>query len=223
MNKYEGIMLVNKPSGMTSHDVVDFVRKRLQMRRIGHAGTLDPLAEGLLIILVGSYTKKFSKFADYDKEYIAIVRLGEATDTGDAGGKIIKKCDYQHITHSMIHNVVKSFEGEIEQVPPMVSALHHNGKRLYRLAKKGIVVERKPRRVFIHKIDILEINIPSIYLYIKCSKGTYIRKLAEDIGGKLNSCAYIERIKRIGVGPFSLEEAVAIDEINPDSIKKISF
>jgi len=216
---HEGIILVRKPSGLTSHDVVDIVRRKLHTRRVGHAGTLDPLAEGLLIMLVGRYTKLFSKFSDLNKEYMAVLKLGEATDTGDAQGKITRRMPAQQFTPEAISKVVETFKGEIEQIPPMVSALRKGGERLYRLARRGIEVERKPRKITIYELDILDINLPFVELRIKCSKGTYIRKLAEDIGEKLGTCAHIIKIKRTGIGPFKLREASEVDQINESSLK----
>jgi tRNA pseudouridine55 synthase len=217
----EGIILVNKPKGLTSHDVVDFVRRRLKIKRVGHAGTLDPLAEGLLIILVGRrYTKRFCEFVNFDKEYIGILKLGETTTTGDSQGQVLEKADYSHIDEEKIKEAFSSFEGEIEQIPPMISALRIGGKRLYRLARKGIVVERKPRKVRIYSLKILKINLPLVEFYIHCSKGTYVRKIAEDIGEYLGCGAHIVGIKRTKVGPFKLEEAVELNDINENHLQK---
>lgn len=217
---YNGIMVINKPKLLTSHDVVDIVRKKLGIKKVGHAGTLDPLAEGVLVILIGGCTKSFSKLMNLVKEYIAVVKLGEATFSGDAQSKVIETKSYSHITPQEILVAIKRFEGDIQQVPPMVSALHRNGKRLYSLARKGIVVDLPPRKVVIQKIEVLDIDIPRFTIYVKCSKGTYIRKLAEDIGRELDSCAHVESIKRISVGPFRIEEAISIDEISQDKIKQ---
>jgi tRNA pseudouridine55 synthase len=219
----EGIILMNKPKGLTSHDVVDVVRKRLGVKRVGHAGTLDPLAEGLLIILVGGYTKLFPQFANFDKEYIGILKLGESTDTGDSQGRIVKKASYSEITEGEIREAFSSFVGEIEQIPPMVSALRKGGKRLYKLARKGIIIERPPRKVKIYSLNILKIELPLIEFYIKCSKGTYVRKLAEDIGEYLGCGAHIVGIKRLSIGPFRLEEAVSLDKINENDLRRVTF
>ncbi len=220
--KYEGLLLVNKPPGMTSHDVVDEVRRRLGMKRVGHAGTLDPLAEGLLIILVGRYTKFFSKFVAFDKEYLGTLKLGKVTTTGDSEGEVIRTSSVYPHDRDAIKEAFHFFVGEIEQVPPMVSAIRKDGRRLYELARKGIVVNRKARKVIIYKLDVLEINLPYVSFYVKCSKGTYIRKLAEDVGEKLGCGAHITKIKRISIGPFNLDEAVSLDDINETHLKKIS-
>ena len=221
--KKEGIILVNKPKGITSHDVVDIVRKRLKIRKVGHAGTLDPLAQGLLIILVGKYTKSFPKFVSFDKEYSGILKLGEVTVTGDSQGKIISKNDYSAIDEVKLTSAFSFFQGEIEQIPPMVSALRIKGKRLYNLARKGIVVERNPRKIKIHSLEITNIDFPYVEFRIQCSKGTYIRKLAEDIGERLGCGAHMTKIIRLGIGPFKLEEALILDDINESHLRKITF
>jgi len=222
-NKKEGVILVNKPRGITSHDVVDIVRKRLKIRKVGHAGTLDPLAQGLLIILVGKYTKSFSKFANFDKEYAGVLKLGEVTTTGDSCGKILNKYDCNKINDDKIREVFSFFKGELDQIPPMVSALRINGKRLYNLARKGIVIERNPRKIKIHFLEVLNIDFPYVEFRIHCSKGTYLRKLAEDIGEQLGCGAHMTKIIRLGIGPFKLEEAVIPNDINESHLRKIAF
>jgi len=218
MIRKDGIILINKPSGLTSHDVVDFVRKKFNIKSVGHAGSLDPLAEGLLIILVGKSTKLFSYFSNFDKEYLGLLKLGETTTTGDCEGKIIKIRDYGNISLEKIDKLSTIFLGEIEQIPPMVSALRVNGKRLYSLARKGITIDRKPRKIKIYSIKILNINLPFIEFYVHCSKGTYIRKLAEDIGEYLGCGAHIIKIKRLSIGPFKLENAINLESLDQDKI-----
>lgn len=221
--KKEGIILIDKPKGITSHDVVDIVRKRLKIKKVGHSGTLDPLAEGLLIILIGKCTKLFSKFSSFDKEYTGILKLGEVTDSGDSQGEIIQRRNWQEIDCEKIKEVFSLFRGEIEQIPPMFSALRIKGKRLYNLARRGIVVERPPRKVKIFSLKVLKINLPFVEFRVHCSKGTYIRKLAEDIGEKLNCGAHMVKILRLSVGPFKLENAVVPDEINESHLQQIAF
>lgn len=218
----EGIILVNKHRGITSHDVVDEVRKRLGTRKVGHAGTLDPLAEGLLIIMVGKSTKLFSRFVNFDKEYLGVMKLGEVTLTGDSEGAIVKKQDYQNLNEPEIKEVFSKFEGEIEQIPPMVSALRVKGKRLYSLARRGIEIERSPRAIKIYELRIIKIDLPLVEFYVRCSKGTYIRKLAQDIGESLGCGAHMISIKRMRVGPFKLEEAANLDDINEDHLRKFT-
>ncbi|UCC94326.1 MAG: tRNA pseudouridine(55) synthase TruB [Candidatus Omnitrophota bacterium] len=219
----EGIMLVDKPRGMTSHDVVDFVRRRLQMKQVGHAGTLDPLAEGLLIILVGKSTKLFSRFVNFDKEYIGVLKFGETTTTGDSQGTVCESKEYDGLSEEQIREVFTYFEGEIAQVPPMVSALRIKGERLYRLARKGIVVKRDPRKVKIYSLKIQDVSLPFVKFYIRCSKGTYVRKVAEDIGERLGCGAHIVKIKRLSVGPFKLNNALKLEEIDNSQLRSFVF
>jgi len=219
----DGLLLVSKPGNMTSHDIVDFVRRKLGTRRVGHAGTLDPLAEGLLIVLVGKYTKLFPKFVNFDKEYLGVLKLGEITTTGDCEGEVVKKEDYSYVTEDKIREVFPTFEGEIEQVPPMVSAVRVGGKRLYSLARKGITVARNARRINIYSLTILKIDLPFVEFCVRCSKGTYVRKLAEDIGERLGCGAHIIKIKRLSIGKFKLEDAVKLDDINESHLQKTTL
>lgn len=216
-------MLIDKPGGITSHDVVDVVRKRLGIRRVGHAGTLDPLAEGLLVVLVGKATKLFSKFVNFDKEYIGELKLGETTTTGDSQGNLIEKRDYKNIDEQKLQEAFSLFLGEIEQIPPMVSALRIGGKRLYRLARRGISIQRNPRKIKIYFLKILNINFPFVEFFVRCSKGTYVRKLAEDIGERLRCGAHITKIKRLSVGPFKLDDAVKLDSANECHLRKAAL
>lgn len=216
-----GILLIDKPQGITSHDVVDMVRKKLNMKRIGHAGSLDPLATGLLIILVGEATKQFNRYVNFDKEYIAILRLGVQTDSGDAQGKIIATSDYQQVTEENVSAVLKALEGKIENIPPMVSAIKHKGRPLYVLARKGITVERKARLVNIYQLKHLSFSLPDIEFRIRCSKGTYIRTLGEEIARRLNSVGHIIRIRRTAIGPYPVSDAKKIDSFDEDDIRTI--
>jgi len=215
----EGIIVVNKPGGMTSHDVVEFVRKRLKTRRVGHAGTLDPMATGVLLILVGRCTKLFNHFLDFDKEYLATLTLGERTTSGDREGRIIEKKEYTSVTDRKVKGVFDSYLGEITQVPPMVSAIKHRGKRLYALARRGIEVNRRPRPVVIKELRLLEFNLPDIKFYLKCSKGTYVRQLAEDIARDLNCVGYISEIQRQSIGPFNISGALSLSQIDESFLR----
>lgn len=217
-NKKAGLLLINKPRGWTSHDVVDFVRGRFKMKRVGHAGTLDPQATGLLIVFVGRYTKFFPRFANLDKEYVGVMKLGEVTTTGDAEGKVIKKIFCGEFDKATIEEVFASFKGDIEQIPPMVSAVRIGGRRLYQLARRGIEVQRRSRKIKIYDLKLININSPFVTFYVKCSKGTYIRKLAEDIGEKLGCGAHIIHIVRTSIGNFKLQEAT-----NPEDITEYSL
>jgi len=219
----EGIILVDKPKGITSHDVVDIVRKRLKVRKVGHAGTLDPLAEGLIIILVGRFTKAFPKFVNFDKEYLGVLKLGEVTATGDSEGKLLKQNSLSGINEEKIRTAFKEFIGDMQQIPPMVSALRIKGKRLYNLARRGIVVERAPRPITIHSLEIIKIDFPFVEFRTSCSKGTYVRKLAEDIGEELACGAHMVKIVRLTIGPFKLEQAIKPDNIDETHLQKITL
>lgn len=215
----EGIIIVNKPDGMTSHDVVAIVRKKFKMRRVGHAGTLDPLATGVLVLLLGKATKLFDKFVAFDKAYRATMILGTATNSADTQGKIIRQLPYDHVTRQQVEEAFKGFVGDIEQVPPMVSAVKVGGRKLYQLARKGIEVERKPRQIRIDCLRMEEFNPPDVKFYLECSKGTYVRQLAEDVGKVLGCGACISQIQRTKVGAFCLEDAVDIEDINEGHIR----
>lgn len=221
--KIEGLILINKPKGITSHDVVDVIRKKFLIKKVGHAGTLDPQATGLLPILVGRYTKLFSQFVHFDKEYLGTMKLGEVTTTGDSQGDKISEARWEHLTDEEILNACAQFQGEIKQIPPMVSALRINGKRLYKLARRGIEVERKPRDIVIYQLNVQRIDKPFVEFYVKCSKGTYIRKLAEDIGEKLGCGAHVVSITRTAIGPFHLSDAVDLSECSDVDLKPYQF
>ncbi|MFA5261915.1 MAG: tRNA pseudouridine(55) synthase TruB [Candidatus Omnitrophota bacterium] len=215
----EGIVLINKPDGMTSHDVVTYVRRKFKMRRVGHAGTLDPLATGLLVILLGKATKLFDRFVAFDKAYRATLILGTATTSADTQGKVLEQRPYSHITARQIEDVFKAFIGDIDQVPPMVSAVKMGGRRLYQLARRGIKVERKPRHIHVDSLKMEEFLPPKVKFYLECSKGTYVRQLAEDIGKALGCGACISQIQRTRVGKFGIEDAVNIEDLNERHIR----
>jgi len=215
----DGILVVNKPGGMTSHDVVDFVRKKLKIRRVGHAGTLDPIATGVLLILVGRCTKLFNRFSSFDKSYSATLTLGQRTTSGDREGKVIQTQDYTHITEEKVKDVLRSYIGRVYQTPPMVSAIKHKGKRLYSLARRGIEVARQARAVEIKDLRLLEFSLPRVKFYLRCSKGTYVRQLAEDIARDLDCVGHISEITRESVGPFDLRQTISLSEINENSIQ----
>lgn len=211
----EGIILVNKPEGATSHDVVDFIRKKFKVRKVGHAGTLDPMATGLLIILLGSFTKKSLSFSELDKEYEAIMRLGISTDTGDKEGSVLKERDPGLFSENIknIDDILSCFRGSIMQVPPMFSAKKVRGKKLYELARRGISIKREPIPVFIKEIKILSRDIPLVKIYVRCSKGTYIRQLAHDIGEKIGCGAHLIGLERVAIGNFSVRDAVSAETL----------
>ena len=210
--EYSGIIVFNKPSGISSHKCVSIVRKALNMKKVGHTGTLDPLASGVLPILVGSATKASEFLTEKDKCYRATVLLGTKTDTLDITGTVTSKKDV-NVTNEDIEKAVSSFIGDIDQVPPMYSALQYNGQRLYSLARQGIEIERKARRISIYSIQIIDISLPYITLDVFCSKGTYIRTLASDIGDKLGCGACISELSRTASGAFSLENSVIPEKL----------
>jgi len=215
-----GIIVVDKDKGMTSHDVVDLVRRRFVLKKTGHAGTLDPNATGVLVLLVGSATKLSQKLSGEDKMYRALMKLGVRTDSGDVTGKIVSKKDIL-IGPQEINEVMKQFLGDIEQVPPMFSAKKIKGKRLYKMARRGEVVERPPVRVTIKSLDIRAVNLPEVEFDVLCSKGTYIRQLADDIGERLGCGAHLVELRRISSGNFKVEDAVTISELS--EMSKESF
>lgn len=213
MFEMDGMLIVDKPSGMTSHDVVEFIRRKFEIKKVGHAGTLDPSVTGVLIILIGAATKLSSRFANDDKEYEATLILGKKTDSGDAEGKVLSTGDFSKITKVHIEEIVNGFKGKIEQVPPMVSALRFKGKRLYELARRGREVPRKPREVYIKELKIKEIDIPRIDFSVVCSKGTYIRKLCDDIGDKLGCGGHLSYLRRLRSGEFTIEKSISMEKL----------
>jgi len=215
----EGIAVVNKPLGVTSHDVVAQVRRKFNMQQVGHAGTLDPLATGVLIVLLGKATKLFGKFEGYDKAYNATLILGTRTKTADIQGEVFQVAPFEQISRQAVEDVFKHFIGEIQQTPPMVSALKVNGRRLYELARKGVEVERRPRKIKIHTLRLLTFVLPRVKFYLECSKGTYVRKLAEDVGEELGCGACIAEIERTKVGPFTIEESVSLEALTPGHVR----
>ncbi len=214
-----GILIVNKPMGLTSHDVVKEVRRKFKMRQVGHAGTLDPLATGILIMLLGKTTKLFNKFVGLDKAYRATLVLGTTTDSADIQGKVMKTLPYEHVTRVRAEEVFKKFTGEMNQIPPMVSAIKRQGKKLYQLARKGIEVKREARKIKVHCLRLEGFHPPHVEFYLECSKGTYVRQLAEDIGKDLGCGACIAQIERTRVGSFTMEEAVNIEDIDESHIR----
>lgn len=207
--------LIDKPKGWSSFDVVKFLRKCIDLRKIGHAGTLDPMATGLLILCCGRGTKSVSEFQEADKEYEAVMTFGSSTPSLDAETTPEQRAPFRHITKKKIRNALdKEFSGQIIQIPPMYSALKHEGKPLYKLARKGKEVKRKPRQVIIHETSIMECNLPRLELYIKCSKGTYIRTLADDLAEELDSAGHLIGLERTAIGEFRNEHALSVDKLS---------
>ena len=200
----DGIINVNKPKGITSYDVIRFIKRNFElMDKIGHAGTLDPLAEGVLIICIGRATKLSRFFMELEKEYWAKLLLGTITDTLDLEGKITEKRDV-NVKVEDVKEVLKNFEGEIEQIPPSVSAIKYKGRPLYKFYRKGIVISPRPRKVYIKEITLLKVELPYVEFKVVCSKGTYIRALCRDIGEKLGCGGIQAELKRLRIGPFRI-------------------
>lgn len=208
-----GIINVYKEKGYTSHDVVAKLRKITGQKKIGHTGTLDPDATGVLPVCLGKGTKLCDLLTDKDKTYEAVLLLGKSTATQDISGEVISEKDTTMLKESDVREAVLSFVGEYDQIPPMYSALKVNGKKLYELAREGKVVERKARKVMIRGIRILDIDLPRVRMSVSCSKGTYIRTLCNDIGEKLGCGGCMETLIRTRVGRFSVEESMTLDVI----------
>ena len=208
-----GILPVEKGPGVTSFQVVAHLRRVLRAPRIGHGGTLDPAATGVLPILVGEATKLTPYLVDLDKEYVATVRLGVTTETQDLTGTVLETHPVPTLDAPAIEAALAPFVGPIQQVPPMYSALHRGGKRLYELARQGVEVEREPREVMVHSIRLESVALPDVVIRIRCGKGTYVRTLAADVGAALGCGAALAALVRVRVGPFALEAAVTWDEV----------
>lgn len=209
---FNGIINIYKEAGFTSHDVVAKMRGILKQKKIGHTGTLDPDAVGVLPVCLGNATKLCDLLTEKEKEYEAVLLLGVVTDTQDTSGQVLRKqpvtCD-----EAQAKEAVSSFVGEYQQIPPMYSALKVDGKKLYELARQGKEVERKAREVFIHEIEILNMELPRVTMRVRCSKGTYIRTLCHDIGEKLGCGGAMERLKRTQSGQFTLENAITLEKL----------
>lgn len=213
----DGILIVNKPKGWTSHDVVGKIRHIAQMKKVGHAGTLDPIATGVLVVLLGKATKLSDILLQKDKTYRAGVRLGLTTDTYDITGVVISQTEPE-ITKDEVDSVLRRFEGKQLQQPPMYSAVKQGGKKLYELARQGIEVERPLREVEIYSIDRLGFASPSFTIEVHCSKGTYIRSLIHDIGQAMGSGACMESLCRTASGRFLLSDAVTVEQLSKDGV-----
>ncbi len=208
-----GILLLDKPAGYTSNQAVQKVRWLFQARKAGHTGTLDPFATGMLPICLGEASKTAAFMLDAEKTYEARARLGMATATGDIEGDVLREEALPPIDASKIEQAMQRFRGPIEQVPPMYSALKHQGQPLYKLAREGKVVERAPRPVTIHQLESLDWEPPDLVFRVRCSKGTYIRTLAEDLAQALGSCAHLRALRRLAVSPFDGAAMVTLEEL----------
>ena len=207
-----GIIIINKPSEWTSHDVIAKLRGILKQKRIGHGGTLDPMATGVLPVFIGRATRAVQFCESFDKEYLAGLRLGLITDTQDTTGRVLSQSDVT-VSKLDVENAIKSFIGEQQQVPPMYSAIKVNGKRLYQLARQGIEAERTPRTITIHDIELVSQSGIDWILRLSCSKGTYVRTLCHDIGQQLGCGGAMFSLQRTRVGNFSLNESILLSDI----------
>jgi tRNA pseudouridine55 synthase len=209
----DGLVIIDKPAGWTSHDVVARVRRITGVRRVGHAGTLDPSATGVLVVGIGRGTRVIEYLEAADKSYRAAVRLGITTDTDDADGAAIAELDWRALTADQVRVALGRFEGDIEQVPPAYSAIKREGVPLYRLARSGAAVQPPPRRVTIHAIRDVSIDLPHVSFEVDCSKGTYVRALARDLGRALGCGGHLAALRRLRVGAFALDSAVTLETL----------
>lgn len=211
--RVDGILLLDKPVGMSSNQALQTVKRLLRARKGGHTGSLDPMADGLLPLCFGEATKVSAYLLDADKSYRAVIRLGEITASGDTEGEVIERRPVGRLQAKMVQDVLLSFTGEVEQVPPMHSALKRDGVPLYKLARKGLEVERTPRLVRIHELELLRLEGEELEVQVRCSKGTYIRSLAQDIGEALGCGGHITALTRLGAGPFDLAAGVSLERL----------
>lgn len=218
----DGVLLVDKSQSMTSHDVVAITRRALNTKKVGHCGTLDPLATGLLIITIGRGTKIQDLLMSEDKEYIGTLKLGEETDSQDSDGQIIKSTPVPEFTREQIDAAFAKFHGDFYQTPPMVSAIKKDGVPLYKLARQGKVVEREPRFVHVYAHEILAIRPTEIDFRVVCSKGFYVRTYAHEIGTELGCGAHLKALRRTKSGRFSVEGAITVDELKAGPMEAVA-
>ncbi len=217
----DGIIIINKSSGLSSSRVGHKVKKMLDLKKVGHLGTLDPMATGVLPLCVNEGTKLAQFLSEADKEYVATLKLGEETDTQDSEGNVLKSTDEIPGDCDKIKKVIQEFKGEIFQLPPMYSALKHKGVPLYKLARKGEEVPRQERKVVIYEIEVLEIDIPYVTFRLVCSGGTYVRTICHDAGRKLSCGAHMTSLKRVRSGSFHISQALDVEDIENSSCKSI--
>ena len=217
----EGILLIDKPRDHTSHDVVARLRGKLKMKRIGHAGTLDPMATGLLVILVGKATKVSQYLVSLDKEYEGTIELGKVTDTQDAEGEVMATKPVPVLTEDEVQATIKSFLGDQYQLPPMYSAIKIAGQPLYKAARKGEEVVREPRFIRVMSWDLLRFASPQIDFRLRCTKGTYVRTLAHDLGAKIGCGAHLAALRRTATDKFTVSQALTLDQIQAMTLPEI--
>lgn len=220
-NDINGILLVDKPAGWTSHDVVNFVRRKFSIKKTGHCGTLDPFATGLLVLLLGKATKLQDEYMGHDKRYSGTIRLGVETDTQDCTGTAITRKPVPAFDVPQLESVAEGFLGAQTQLPPMFSAIKKDGQPLYKLARKGQEVERTPREIVIHDFRLTRISLPDIEFDVTCSKGTYVRTLAADFGARLGCGAHLAALRRLAVGELRVEDAVEAETMKEWDIQTL--
>ena len=204
------ILNIDKPAGMTSTSIVHAVKKITGCKKVGHAGTLDPFATGVLLVCTGAATKRVQELIEYDKEYEGEVVLGRSTTTDDPDGEVIRDCDVPRFSETRIQSTLIHFQGEIQQIPPVYSALKVQGKRMYALARAGRQVPRIPRTVHVYGIKLLKWAYPSVTIRVRCGRGTYIRAIARDIGERLETGAYLRSLKRLRIGPYTVGDSLTL-------------
>jgi tRNA pseudouridine55 synthase len=210
---FDGAILIDKPAGPTSHDVVENIRRHFQLKKVGHCGTLDPAATGLLVLLLGRATKLSEKLMSDDKVYSGTIKLGESTDTYDADGELVTSLPVPPLTLEELNETAESFIGDQMQTPPMVSAIKKDGVPLYKLARQGIEVERKPRLIHIYSFRFTEYNEPFAQFRVACTKGTYVRSMAHELGQKIGCGAHLATLRRLASGKFDVEDAIAYEDV----------
>lgn len=217
----DGILTIDKPKGWTSHDVCAFVRKRFRIPKVGHAGTLDPLATGVLVLLLGRATKLSQELSSCDKDYYGTFELGVETDSHDRDGRVLHEAPWEGVNLGKIREVLPRFVGEIEQIPPMISAIRYKGIRLYHLARRGAVVPREKRKIVVHEFRVDDQSGPFVRFFARVSKGTYLRTLVHDIGEVLGCHASLSELRRVRAGDYRLEEAVTIEALKSFSLEQL--
>lgn len=217
--RVNGILLLDKPTGLTSNAALQQVKKLFRARKAGHTGSLDPLASGLLPICLGEATKVSAFLLDADKQYQVTCKLGERTTTADAEGEVVETRPVDGVSEKQLRKVMAHYLGDIEQIPPMYSAVKHQGQRLYKLARQGIEVEREPRPITVHEMNLLDFQLPMAEISLRCSKGTYVRTLVEDIGEELGCGAHVTGLRRLGVGPYNETGLVTLSTLEQLRVK----
>ena len=219
MKAFQGLLIIDKPGGMTSHDVVNRIRQVTKTRRVGHAGTLDPLATGVLLVCVGRATRLVEYLVGQTKSYITTVQLGQATNTYDIDGEVVAERPFAHITLAHINQALEQFRGTISQKPPIYSAIKKDGQPLYKLARRGEAVDVPLREVTIYNLSLLSVKLPKVELAISCSSGTYIRSLAHDLGAALGCGGHVTALRRTAVGEFTVDQAIELNSLTRDNVE----